>query len=229
MLVEEASPGEYRGGTGVVLEFTCLASEAIVTARGMDRFKIRPFGRKGGEPGPLGNCTLDPGTPNERQRGKIEVLRLKCGDTVRIVSPGGGGYGLAIDRDPAGVLGDVRNGLVTEDEAREVYGVVFAGDAVDEAATLALRDQHARPSTPEEFIFGPERLGYERVLTPALQDIVATLLAGRPPELRQYARGLLYDRITLEPELARLPDDELEARLARMLEQMLTMDVAAVA
>src|SRR5690606_36676347 len=42
MLVEEASPGEYRGGTGVVLEFTCLAAEAIVTARGMDRFKIRP-------------------------------------------------------------------------------------------------------------------------------------------------------------------------------------------
>src|SRR5690606_4298405 len=103
--------------------------------------------------------------------------------------------------------------LVTEDEAREVYGVVIAGEAVDEAGTSALRRQHGRPAAAEEFTFGPERLEYESVLSPELQDIVAKLLAGRAPEVRQYARGLLYDRIMQEQALSRLPAHELEACL----------------
>ncbi len=88
MLEDEAAIGEYRGGSAVVLEFRCLAAEAIVTARGMDRFKIRPNGRIGGEPGALGSCTLNPGTDRERPHGKIEMLSLEYGDVVRISSPG---------------------------------------------------------------------------------------------------------------------------------------------
>jgi hypothetical protein len=43
-----------------------------------------------------------------------------------VSSPGGGGYGDPIDRDPAAVLRDVRDDVVTQREAEEVYGVVFA-------------------------------------------------------------------------------------------------------
>src|SRR5580700_870950 len=65
MLADKVAAGAYRGGAPVVFEFKCLTAEAIVTARGMDRFKLRPYGRKGGAAGSLGETILDPGTPRE--------------------------------------------------------------------------------------------------------------------------------------------------------------------
>jgi N-methylhydantoinase B len=53
---------------------------------------------------------------------------------------GGGGWGNPLDRDVELVRSDVREELVSRLAAREHYGVVFQGDAVDEAATKALRD-----------------------------------------------------------------------------------------
>jgi N-methylhydantoinase B len=44
-----------------------------------------------------------------------------------------------LERDPALVLKDVRNEFVSEQAAREDYGVVIADGKVDEAATTALR------------------------------------------------------------------------------------------
>lgn len=228
MLVDNASPGEYRGGTGVLLEFVCLAPEAIVTARGMDRFLLRPYGRKGAAAGPLGSCVLNPGTPKERRIGKIDKLELQRGDVVRIISPGGGGYGDPRKRNPALVAVDVINGLVTEEEARDTYAVALVAGMVDEAATAKLRaKRRARPS--EEFSFGRERKAYEKLFRPALQDLVARLLAKRPAPVRQYARGHLYAAIEAEPAMIELPEAELEKALAEKLDRILATGAAAMA
>ena len=55
--------------------------------------------------------------------------------------PGGGGYGdPAPARSRQGCARDVASGLVSEDVARDVYGVVLTADlAVDEAATAKAR------------------------------------------------------------------------------------------
>ncbi len=58
---------------------------------------------------------------------KFADVQLHRGDRVMIVSPGGGGYGPPLERDPALVLEDVREGLYPADVAREVYGVVLDG------------------------------------------------------------------------------------------------------
>ncbi|MFC7539522.1 hypothetical protein ACFQU2_08695 [Siccirubricoccus deserti] len=57
----------------------------------------------------------------------------------RLEVPGGGGWGDPLLRDPALVLRDVRNGLVSVAAARRDHGVVVEGRAVDEAATEWLR------------------------------------------------------------------------------------------
>lgn len=56
-------------------------------------------------------------------------------------SPAGGGWGDPKQRDPALVLRDVRDEIVSAEGAREVYGVVIDGDgrSVDMEATRALR------------------------------------------------------------------------------------------
>ena len=60
---------------------------------------------------------------------------LKGGDRFQLDTPGGGGLGNPLERDPAMVLADIREGYVSVEAAARDYGVVIAADAVDEAAT----------------------------------------------------------------------------------------------
>jgi N-methylhydantoinase B len=61
------------------------------------------------------------------------------GDRLITYGPSGGGYGDPFSRDPAAVLDNVLDGLFSAEIARERYGVVVAGGAVDVAATEKLR------------------------------------------------------------------------------------------
>jgi N-methylhydantoinase B len=68
--------------------------------------------------------------------------RMPTPDDVWVFSwAGAGGYGDPLERDPAMVLADVAAGRVTGDWARQAYGVVLDGDAVDARATETLRDE----------------------------------------------------------------------------------------
>jgi N-methylhydantoinase B len=65
---------------------------------------------------------------------------MEAGDAWLNFCTGGGGYGDPLDRDPERVRVDVRRGLCTLNEARQLYGVVLTERvAVDAAATAALR------------------------------------------------------------------------------------------
>jgi N-methylhydantoinase B len=68
---------------------------------------------------------------------------LHPGDVVSLETPGGGGLGNPLERNPAMVLNDVRNGYVTLQRAREVYRVAIdASDGdytINESKTRALR------------------------------------------------------------------------------------------
>lgn len=62
-------------------------------------------------------------------------------DVYHCIGMGGGGYGDPLDREPALVLRDVVNGLVTPEWAKKTYGVVVKGKPwrVDDAATQKQR------------------------------------------------------------------------------------------
>src|SRR5262249_56969188 len=68
---------------------------------------------------------------------------LQAGDVFRLDTPGGGGYGDPLRRDPARVLADVREGDVSVAAAAARYGVVIvkaAGAwAIDQAGTAERR------------------------------------------------------------------------------------------
>jgi N-methylhydantoinase B len=69
------------------------------------------------------------------------TMNMKKGDLFRHEVAGAGGWGDPLDRDSALVLTDLRNDFVSERAAREDYGVVLAGETVDEAGTVTLRRQ----------------------------------------------------------------------------------------
>ena len=64
-------------------------------------------------------------------------------DVYQVRTQSGGGYGDPLDREPARVLEDVRNGVVSIDGARAMYGVVIDGaaDAVSPKETDRAREQ----------------------------------------------------------------------------------------
>ena len=67
-------------------------------------------------------------------------VHLRPRDSARVQSPGGGGYGDPLDREPALVSRDVEREYITTEDARRDYGVVMRGDvSVDEEATGRLR------------------------------------------------------------------------------------------
>ena len=63
------------------------------------------------------------------------------GDVFRIQYAGGGGRGDPFEREPSKVLDDVRDGYISAETARDVYGVAVSGQPaeVDEAETRRLR------------------------------------------------------------------------------------------
>jgi hypothetical protein len=74
------------------------------------------------------------------QRAPYAVISLAPA-ALSIRSPGGGGYGEPIEREPDAVLRDVRDGVVSRLSAEKDYGVILSADGrqVDRPATLARR------------------------------------------------------------------------------------------
>lgn len=136
---DSGGPGRWRGGCGTVRDVRILAEEAEIALR-MDNCKFPAFGVAGGHAGRSGRIVLNPGTEGERAlKTMSDGNRLVAGDLVRIMTPGGGGWGAPFERPAEQVRGDVLDGFVTRESAREDYGVVLDGSTVDEAATRARR------------------------------------------------------------------------------------------
>ncbi|SMG26559.1 N-methylhydantoinase B [Paraburkholderia susongensis] len=186
------SKGKWRGGVGIEMEFAMRCPEATLTARGMERFHFRPWGRKGGAPGSLGSTTLNPGNAGERNIGKItNSLLLEQGEVVRIVTPNGAGYGNPFERDPHAVLRDVMDGFIDAKTARDDYGVLIKDKEVDVAATQRLRSDQNNASL-SAFSFGSERDAFERGFPPEVQDRVLALVQQFPVSGRHRWKGQLW-------------------------------------
>ncbi|VTU42834.1 hydantoinase B/oxoprolinase family protein [Variovorax sp. RA8] len=194
------APGQWRGGLGIDMQFQVFTPNAVLTARGLERYEFRPWGRKGGRAGTLGQTTLNPGSNGARQLGKIASrLDLQPHDVVRIVTPNGGGYGDPLERDPQRVLRDVLDGFLDITTAREDYGVCIADQEVNASATAALRRSRRTDDEPEEFDFGAERLDFEARFPAAWQDELERELRTVPASLRQYWKGRVWQRLRNVP------------------------------
>ena len=92
---ESGGKGKHSGGEGLIreIEFLDHLNVAILSERRV----FAPYGLAGGQPGKRGEnlfLTKDGRTLN--LGGKNEI-RAEPGDVIRIATPGGGGYGIAMD------------------------------------------------------------------------------------------------------------------------------------
>jgi N-methylhydantoinase B len=183
--------GKHRGGRSVVVGWVGRGTESqYMSAASIPLSLPGANGLWGGHCGQAGffmaahECGIEQAMADGRLPGSVEQLRelvaLKAvppksvgvpllSDDVWVMDIGStGGYGDPLKRDPQAVLEDIRDGLPIE-QASRIYGVVLAGDSVDDAGTQARRaeircERMARAQAPLRPIEHPAPNGGEKLL-----------------------------------------------------------------
>jgi N-methylhydantoinase B len=133
---DSGGAGRTRGGTGQTMEIGGKGDLEFAINAIFDRVANAPKGREGGLDGATGVVALKSGK-TLRTKG---FQTIPDGDRLILKLPGGAGMGDPLSRNSALVARDVRDGLVSADNARALYKVAVDADgAVDDAATAQLR------------------------------------------------------------------------------------------
>jgi N-methylhydantoinase B len=133
---DSGGAGRTRGGTGQIMEIGGKGDLEFSLNASFDRVAHAPKGREGGLDGAHGAV-------HRKSGAKLRTKGLQVipdGDRLVLELPGGAGMGDPATRDPARVARDVRDGLVSAENARRLYKVaVLDNGAVDVAETSRLR------------------------------------------------------------------------------------------
>jgi N-methylhydantoinase B len=123
LAVDSGGAGMNRGGNGLDLDVRMLADAELTAV--VDRTTVPPAGLAGG----------GAARPNAAHLRLPDGTRVECAKATRLAAPegsvfelrtgGGGGFGEPARRDPAAVEADVREGYVTEEQARADYPHAF--------------------------------------------------------------------------------------------------------
>jgi N-methylhydantoinase B len=142
-LCDSAGPGRWRGGLGVETVFEIGADDTQLVVFG-DGDVEPAFGLYGGGPGSLNSIRLRYPDGKERTALSLDLITgVPKGVVYHQLAGGGGGYGDPKERPAELVAREVRNGIISAQAAREVYGVAADPESgkVDESATACLRQQ----------------------------------------------------------------------------------------
>ena len=132
LLEDSGGAGQWRGGLGGERILTVNAPEITVSAL-FNRTRLAPPGRAGGHDGKKAGIYVKRKGDNEFQtfseifntvsESKFSGITLKKEDQVRLVFPGGGGFGNPLDRDRNSVRRDLDLGFITKQGAKSQYGL----------------------------------------------------------------------------------------------------------
>jgi N-methylhydantoinase B len=139
---DSGGPGRNRGGLGAIYEIEALAADGADVFLIGERGKYPPFGVNGGGPAALNRFVheTDQGYRTPPLVSKVTDIRVRCGQKVRLETPGGGGFGDPMTREPARVVRDVQLGYISRDAALRDYKVVLhENGSLDADATAKAR------------------------------------------------------------------------------------------
>lgn len=120
--VSPGGEGKHMGGRGIVLDYRVRADNGFLTA-GYTRSKFPAWGLDGGNEGSPNYIEFIPKEGEVQTFAAISGLTTQKDDVIRVYTGNGGGLGDPKERDPELVRRDLRNGLITDNQAREVFGL----------------------------------------------------------------------------------------------------------
>jgi N-methylhydantoinase B len=108
--------GRWCGGRGVDLDYRITAHEALLTFSAT-RTASRPWGAAGGNDGSHNGATVIRADGTREHHTMVTGLRVAQGETIRVKTATGGGFGSPGERPRAAIERDVRNGFITRERA----------------------------------------------------------------------------------------------------------------
>ena len=120
--VSEGGEGKHMGGRGIVLDYRVRADNGFLTA-GYTRSKFPAWGLDGGEDGSPNYIEFIPREGEVQTFAAISGLTTQKDDVIRVHTGNGGGLGNPRERDLDLVRMDLKNELITPQQAREVFGL----------------------------------------------------------------------------------------------------------
>lgn len=125
-LPDSAGGGQWRGGLGVRYRWKVLADDIACATYGSGFMpETAPVGLLGGQPGIVQEVRISRNGAEPEDAETNSFYTLNSGDVFEVIASGGGGFGDPHLRDVERVLRDVREGVVSIEAARDVYGVVI--------------------------------------------------------------------------------------------------------
>jgi N-methylhydantoinase B len=161
--------GRWIGGPGVRLRIRPSQGAIELITHG-DGCENPPHGTLGGSPGIGGGHFVESeSTGRRRFVSAMGHVRVDPDEAWIGVSTGGGGYGVPVERDAEQVRQDARDGIISREVAREVFGVELDGSfdpeiQWDETGALRARLHEAKPavvspSTPGAGTWAQDNMG----------------------------------------------------------------------
>jgi N-methylhydantoinase B len=156
LAIDSGGAGRYRGGLGYEKHIRMLKDANFMSIA--DRSILACWGLKGGKAGASFSVTIDAGGPNEREVDALaDAEPVSAGETIRIRTTGGGGWGDPLDRPFEDVERDLRWGKISFAGARRDYGVVADGSkdepVIDVMVSIELREELRSARTGAEPFF----------------------------------------------------------------------------
>lgn len=114
--------GKWTGGYGIRLDYRIRRDDSFLTL-GYTRSRILPWSLDGGNEGSANYALVLRKNGESERYAFASGIRVDKDDVIRVITGAGGGVGNPKERDPAKVREDIRNGYITAERARDVYGV----------------------------------------------------------------------------------------------------------
>ena len=206
LMKNSAGPGKHRGGLGTEMVFEALAPNTKITARNRDRTRFAGWGIVGGKAGAVSAFVRNPGKTNQINLGNTDIVTVDPGDIIYVSCGGAGGWGPPTERDPKAVLHDFKCGWITNQHAKEIYGVVISEGSVDKKATTACREIKKSESNhnPSDGFYNVSvsQQDFEKVWTKQNYEKLTEGLAKLPISWRFFAKHQIFSAI------AKMPDND---------------------
>jgi N-methylhydantoinase B len=136
---DSCGAGKFRGGLGIDMRVRNLV-DGHWNFEQTRRAQCPPWGLWGGTAGEPGGYLLR--LPEETDFRPMAGARIpvSVGASAIVRTGGGGGWGDPLERETNKVVEDVREGMISAEAARDLYGVVLDdGFCLDPEATKELR------------------------------------------------------------------------------------------